>query len=668
MSLLSTTLFLGRHRSRRPIADHVTRSKRRGRRALPCLERLGDRMLLSAWRTIPVGFDSPHATVLLSDGRLLVQQFFTNHWYLISPSASGSYAHPTITRAADSLYIHEYAGIALLKDGEVMVSGAEYPNSTDTDFNPATSGLDHIEIYNPAQTTWRNVPKPAFFGSDVITDNSIKVLPDGRVLASTGDSGIYGLYDPTTNTWTQTASIPSGSSNEVTLTMLSDGRVLAVGTGRNGNRSYLSDETSGTWTEAGQTPGMLNTGEGGPMVQLPDGQFLAIGAVQHWATQTAIYSPASGTWQAGPSVPNVSSGSPPAPGSSLDGDIFRIVPSGGSGLALEIPGGTPQNFTQAAIGPWTQADNEVWAFQKKKDGNYILIPAGSPDSALNDKYGGSANGNPVDLSPLGSTKAEEWTVTRTVDGWYTFSPASAPGDSLQVSQNATAAGVAVELDATDGASVQKWQLIESPNGSFGDEPLAALPNGGVLLADSQANRTVFYEYNPSRNQFQRVGGIPPLLSKDSYSFALNETVLPTGQVLVTGAGGKDVFLYSPSGQPRSSWRAQVLGVLPAGPGSSTQWVAGWGLNGISEGGIYGDDDSTGSNYPLVRLTSRSGKVTYSTTTNWTTTQIGHSYEAFQLTPPATLQRGTYVLRVIASGISSRPMLVHYGKPDGIVVL
>jgi hypothetical protein len=548
-----------------------------------------------------------------------------------------------------------------------MVSGAEYPAPGDTGYNAATSGKDHIEIYDPAKNTWHNVPAPSFFGNHPITDNSIKVLPDGRVLASTGDSGIYGLYDPTRNTWTQTGSIPSGSSNEVTLAMLSDGRVLAVGTGRNGNRSYLYDETSGTWTNSGQTPGMLNTGEGGPMVQLPDGQILAIGAVQHWATQTAIYSPSSGTWQAGPSVPNVSSGSPPAAGSPLDGHIFRIVPAGGSGLALQIPANSKENATQANIGPWTKADNQVWLFQKQKDGDYVLVPVSASGAALTDKSGGSANGNPVDLDQQIGTKSQEWTVTRTADGFYTFSPASAPGDSLQVSQNATPAGVAVEVDATIGASDQKWQLIESPNGSFGDEQLAALPNGGVLLADSQANRTMFYEYNPSTNQFQRVGGVPPLLSKVSYTFALNETVLPTGQVLVTGAGGKDVFLYTPNGQPQSSWRPEVLGILPAGPGSSTQWVAGWSLNGISEGGVYGDDDSTGSNYPLVKLTSRRGTVTYATTTNWTTTQIGHSYEAFLLTPPATLERGIYVLRVIASGISSRPILVHYGKPDGIVV-
>jgi hypothetical protein len=111
-----------------------------------------------------------------------------------------------------------------------------------------------------------------------------------------------------------------------------------------------------------------------------------------------------------------------------------------------------------------------------------------------------------------------------------------------------------------------------------------------------------------------------------------------------------------------------LGILPAGPGLSTQWVAGWGLNGISEGGVYGDDDSAGSNYPLVRLTSRSGKVTYATTTNWTSTQIGHNYEAFQLTPPAKLKRGTYALRVVASGIASRPILVHYTKAEGFVAV
>ena len=453
-------------------------------------------------------FSSPQGTVLLSDGRLLVEQFGTNHWWLVSPDSSGNYAKPSIVPAHDSYYIHEYSGLALLKDGEVMVSGAEYPQPGDSNYDPATTGVDRIEIYNPAVNSWRVVAKPAFFGDNVITDNSIKVLPDGKVLASTGNSAIYGLYDPVTNTWTQTQSIPSGSSNEVTLTMLNSGLVLAVGTGTAGDRSWVFDESTGTWTEVGQTPGMLNTGEGGPMVQLPGGDILAVGAVPHWLTQTAIYSPATQTWNPAAPIPNGSEGQAADASTTLLDQTFRLVPRLAPDLALEVQNGSSVNFTPVDVGTWSQADQQVWQLQDAGGGDFTLVPSNATGSALDDQYGASADGNPVDLYQQNGTGSERWNVTPTGDGYFTLSPESAPGSSLQVSQGATTLGSQVVIDTTNGSPAQEWQLIQSPNTSFGDEPLAALPNGDVLTAVGRINQTAFYEYNPVSDRWTSVSGVP----------------------------------------------------------------------------------------------------------------------------------------------------------------
>jgi hypothetical protein len=633
----------------------------------PGLERLERRLVLSYWQEIPIPFDNPQATVLLSDGRLLVEQFASNHWYLISPDASGSYTEPKVEQAADSRYIHEYSGIALLKDGEVMVSGAEYPARGDSNYDPTTTGQDHIELYNPTLNSWREVAKPTFFGSSVIIDNSIKVLPDGRVLAGTGDSGLFGLYDPTTGTWMQTQSIPSGSANEVTLTMLADGRVLAVGTGKAANRSWVYDESTSTWTEVGKTPGALNSSEGGPMVQLPDGGIFAVGAVQHWATQTAIFSPSSQTWSQGPPVPNGSVGAPPRPGESLQLHSFRIVPRLASGLALEVPGGLTQDLTQTEVGAWNQADSQVWQFADAGGGYLRLNPVSAPLSALDDEYGGSADGNPVDLYHQNGTLSQEWKVAPTGDGYFTLSAASAPGDSLQVTGDGTTPGSLVELDTSNGSAAQEWQLIEDPNSSFGDEPIAALPSGHVLVGASRFDQTAFYEYDPVANTFSSVSGVPGPLAADPAVYAMNMTVLPSGQVLVTGAGGSHVFLYTPDGQPLEAWKPAILGLLPPATGSSAGWIVGWGLNGISEGGVFGDDNSTGSNYPLVQLTDGFGRVTYAMTSSWTTTQVGHNFESFQFTPPAGLASGDYALRVVASGIASDPVAYHFLSPSSPVL-
>lgn len=68
----------------------------------PALEALEARVVLSSWTEVPINFSSPQGTVLLSDGRLLVEQFGTNHWWLVSPDSSGNYAKPSIVPAHDS--------------------------------------------------------------------------------------------------------------------------------------------------------------------------------------------------------------------------------------------------------------------------------------------------------------------------------------------------------------------------------------------------------------------------------------------------------------------------------------------------------------------------------------------------------------------------------------
>ena len=639
----------------RAIRRSVIKPRRSSR---PALEALEARVVLSSWTEVPINFSNPQGTVLLSDGRLLVEQFGTDHWWLVSPDSSGNYADPSIVQAHDSFYIHEYSGLALLKDGEVMVSGAEDPHPGDPNYDPATTGVDRIEIYNPADNSWREVAKPAFFGNNVITDNSIKVLPDGRVLASTGNSAIYGLYDPVANTWTQTQSIPSGSSNEVTLTMLNSGLVLAVGTGTAGNRSWVFDESIGTWTEVGQTPGMLNTGEGGPMVQLPGGDVLAVGAVPYWGlTQTALYSPATQTWLPAASISAGSIGEVESKKPVVE-QSYRLVPRLAPGLALEVQNGSASNATAIDVGTWSQANQQVWQFANAGVGIFALVPTSAINSALTD-------GNQIELSTLTGIAAQRWTVTSTADGYFTLSPASAPGSSLEFSQGATTADSKVVIDTTNGSMAQEWRLIHNPNTSIGDEPLAALPSGHVLIAMRQNSQSVFYEYDPAADRWKSVPDVPNALTSDDRVDLMNMTVLPSGQVLVTGAGGSHVFLYTPDSGPQAAWKPRVVSITPTAPGSSTSWVSGWGLNGISEGGVFGDDNSTGSNYPLVQLIDRFGHVTYATTSNWTTTQVGDNFEGFQFTPPANLPYGEYTLRVIASGIASDPVAYHNAlNPSG----
>src|SRR6185295_4708145 len=89
-----------------------------------------------------------------------------------------------------------------------------------------------------------NVPRRNF---------TLTVLADGRVLAIGGDDGVsldpidsVEVFDPKSETWTELAALPAPRSNH-TATLLKDGRVLVAGGGQSsliGNPSGESVLTS----------------------------------------------------------------------------------------------------------------------------------------------------------------------------------------------------------------------------------------------------------------------------------------------------------------------------------------------------------------------------------------------------------------------------------------
>jgi WD40 repeat protein len=180
------------------------------------------------------------------------------------------------------------------------VSGAEFGD-----------GQNKIEIYNPQSNKWFAVKRPAFYpAGSVISDNSVKVLPNGNVLTMTGSDGTIGLYNPATNSWKQGATFPTNWTNEMTTAILPDGSVFALSTSYSPFEAYRYVPALDKWEPAGAPPVSLNTsiGEGGPIAQLPDGKLFILGEDSNHRPRTAIYTPpatptGTGSWKVGPSVP-----------------------------------------------------------------------------------------------------------------------------------------------------------------------------------------------------------------------------------------------------------------------------------------------------------------------------------------------------------------------------
>jgi hypothetical protein len=273
---------------------------------------------------------------LLDDGRVLaVHNSGLGTAELYDP-ASGTW-----TATSRMVTGHAWETATLLPDGRVLVAGGNY--------NP---GVDPVsaELYDVTSGRWtatEGMVTPRVF-------HMATLLPDGRVLVAGGAAAADGKtrltttepYDPSSGTWTATGNMVvarGNSSQAFTVTLLTDGRVLAVG-GENQNGTGLEasaelyDPNNGTWSLAGSM-------SDGRTVQtatlLRDGHVLVTGGFSGRATDPTasaeLYDPNSGplvefgigSWSATASMVEARDGHMAI--LLLDG---RVLVVGGSGRAI----------------------------------------------------------------------------------------------------------------------------------------------------------------------------------------------------------------------------------------------------------------------------------------------------------------------------------------------
>src|SRR4051812_18758212 len=132
-----------------------------------------------------------NSCLLLTDGSVMCQGYFSNTWHRLSPDAFGSYVNGTW----DTTPI------------------APMPNGTDTRIgcNPCTYA-------------------PLFFASQVLSDGRVVVI-GGEDLSGFPlgvDTNIGFMYDPVTNTWSRqlTEAFGSGNLGDTMSTVLPNGTLL----------------------------------------------------------------------------------------------------------------------------------------------------------------------------------------------------------------------------------------------------------------------------------------------------------------------------------------------------------------------------------------------------------------------------------------------------------
>jgi hypothetical protein len=294
------------------------------RRRLPCrleIESLEARNLLS-WA--PLANAAPNGIgtmMLLSDGTVMAQAGgVTSTWYQLTPNAKGSYIQGTWSQLPSMNTPRLYFASNVLPSGKVIVQGGEYTDQGSVWTNTG-------EIYDPVAKAWTPI---ATFPQSNFGDDPSEMLPDGRVLMGYLSGADTYIYDPASDSWSLAATKLRGDrSDEESWVKLPDDSILSydifasIGSGVSTAQRYVPSLNQ--WVDAGTLPVMLSSSsvgyEMGPATLLPDGRVFMVGANGN----TALYTPSTSTWVAGPILPNAW-GADDAPGALLpDGHYLFAV-------------------------------------------------------------------------------------------------------------------------------------------------------------------------------------------------------------------------------------------------------------------------------------------------------------------------------------------------------
>ena len=189
----------------------------------------------------------------------------------------------------------------------------------------------------------------------------------------------------------------------------------------------------------------------------------------------------------------------------------------------------------------------------------------------------------------------------------------------------------------------KWTVgPDFPNDeNAGDSYAVLLPNGHPLVV---SNTGTSYEFDGKN--------LTPSLSLGYFNHLLD---LPTGEVIV---GGSEVYI--PTGKPNPAWAPSVTQYPHTVTRGSTYKISGKQFNGLSQAQAFGDELTSVTNYPLVRITNKaSGHVFYAKTHDHSSMGVatGSAIVFTKFDVPSGMETGASTLEVVANGIPSKKLTI-----------
>lgn len=244
--------------------------------------------------------------LVLTDGTVLVHDYLTVDWFLLSPDNKGNYMTGTWSKALPlpAGYAPLYFASAVLANGQVIVEGGEY-NAMDMNIAFPNRGTmvwtTRGALYDPVTQTWAAVAAPKGWGDannqNGTGDAQSVVLADGRFMLAeaihqAGGSKRAAFYTPAKNPpWKPSTSKGKFDFNdEENWNLIPGGKVLTVDAYTEralaGRNSELYNPATDSWASAGDTKVCIAdvcdpdrpTHEVGPAVLRPDGTIIQFGS------------------------------------------------------------------------------------------------------------------------------------------------------------------------------------------------------------------------------------------------------------------------------------------------------------------------------------------------------------------------------------------------------
>jgi autotransporter-associated beta strand protein len=440
-------------------------------------------------------------------------------------------------------------------------------------------------------------------------------------------------------TWTPLANQAPGAVGEMLL--LSDGTVMGAAYGSSNwfrlspdaNGSYLN----GTW---GATIANMHDSRLFYAAQaLRDGRILVAGGEYGTGGSAAeYYQPTNNTWT-----------QLPAPGIRVSDGASEILPNGNV-LLNPVNAGLGTLIFNAVSNTWSAGPNLLG---NNNESTWVNLPDGSvltidQLTTNSERYIPSLNQWIKD----GPLPQNIWNSIAEIGPSFLL-----PNGNVFQIGGVSLTAIYTPTGTTNSGTWVAGPAIPNQLAAL-DAPAAMMANGKMLCVlgsnTNQSSGSSYYEFDYAANAFTQVNSPTGGATNSAPTFMHNILDLPDGTVLLTDGSSGQLYIYTPDGTPLAAGQPVINSVSPNADGS--YHLTGTGLNGISEGSCYGDENPNASAYPIARITNAAGRVQYARTYNWSSTGVmtGTNIVTTELTLPPGLLPGTYPLVVIANGNKSAP--------------